>query len=429
MTSPTALPVDTATPATRARYRVVGLCVFLAMITYLDRVCISVLQKDITGDLGLTEMQMSFVFSAFTLAYAFFEIPTAWWADRIGTRKVLARIVVWWSVFTMATAGAFNYASLLVTRFLFGVGEAGAWPSAARSFSRWIPRQERGTVQGIFFAGAHLAGGLTPELVRQMRVYLPWRAIFVVFGMVGFVWAAAWYFWFRDDPQDHPGVNRAELEKIVAGRQPDAGHSAGWAYWRQLLGHRNTWALCLMYLPNSFAFWFCVTKLPTYLEEQHGLTAGSLALLTGLPLILSTLADLFGGVTTDWITARFGIRRGRSGLGAVAYLVAGTSILVATTTQVPVVAAVLISVAVAASMFTLGAAWGTCLDVGGNHAGVVSAAMNTSGQVGGILCPILVTGLKQTAGWNWALALIGGLFLFGAVCWCLVDPRRRIFAD
>ena len=147
---------------TRVRFLVVGMGVLMAMVTYLDRACISVLAPDIIRELSLTKVQMGFVFSAFALAYAIFEIPTAWWADRLGTRKVLTRIVAWWSTFTVATAAAPNYVLLLATRFLFGVGEAGAWPSAARTFSRWIPCRERGTVQGVFFSGAYLAGGLTP---------------------------------------------------------------------------------------------------------------------------------------------------------------------------------------------------------------------------------------------------------------------------
>ena len=158
---------------TRVRYQVVALAVALAMVTYLDRVCISKLAPDIMRDLGLSKIQMGYVFSSFTLAYAFFEIPTAWWADREGTRRVLTRIVIWWSSFTIATAAAFNYATLLAVRFLFGAGEAGAWPCVARTFSRWIPASERGTIQGIFFAGAHLAGGLTPLVVVALQPYLP----------------------------------------------------------------------------------------------------------------------------------------------------------------------------------------------------------------------------------------------------------------
>src|SRR6266852_3298903 len=217
------------------------------MITYLDRACIGTLAPGIVRDLGLTTVQMGYVFTVFQLAYALFEIPTAWWADRKGTRSVLARIVLWWSCLTAATGGAFSYPVLLVVRFLFGAGEAGAWPCVARTFSRWIPRRERGTVQGIFFAGAHLAGGLTPLAVVALQPYLPWRAIFVAFGLVGFLWAFGWYRWFRDDPTLHPSVNEAERQQIVAERPADCAHVAGWAYWGRLIRDRNVLALAVMY--------------------------------------------------------------------------------------------------------------------------------------------------------------------------------------
>src|SRR6266851_3435519 len=192
--------------SSRTRFVVLAFGVALAGVTYLDRVCISVTARQIMRDLSLSELQMSFVFSAFTAAYAIFEIPTGYWGDRIGTRRVLTRIVVWWSSFTVLTAAAFSYPMLLAVRFLFGIGEAGAWPNVARTFSRWFPAKERGTAQGIFFMGAHLAGGLTPLLVAALLVRLPWRAVFVIFGLVGFVWAAACYRWFRDDPARHPSV-------------------------------------------------------------------------------------------------------------------------------------------------------------------------------------------------------------------------------
>jgi MFS family permease len=417
-------------PPTSIRYRVLGLTLLLAMVTYLDRVCIAVLAPDIQEDLSLSKMEMSFVFGAFALAYAVFEIPTAWWADRAGTRKVLTRIVVWWSAFTMATAAAVNYGSLLLIRLLFGMGEAGAWPSVARTFSRWMPRRERGTAQGVFFSGAHLAGGLTPLLVMSLTSFLGWRALFILFGMVGLIWAAIWYRWFRDDPSEHPQVNAEELKQIVAERPSDAGHSIGWRYWRSLLGNRNILALCLMYLPNSFAFYFCITWLPAYLKEKHGLTETALGIFAGLPLVLSVAADLLGGLATDWTVTRFGLRLGRSGVGCLAYLVAGLAMFVAVLSAEPLVAATWIAMATAASMFTLGAAWGTCLDIGGNHAGVVSATMNTAGQIGSLLSPVLVTYLAEEFNdWNAPLYLIGILFLLGAVSWCFIDPRRRVFEN
>jgi len=170
------------------RYKVLAFGVFLAAITYLDRVCISITAPEMMRELSLSPLQMSFVFSAFTLAYGLFEIPTGWWGDRVGTRRVLTRIVSWWSFFTMATATAFNYTSLLLVRFLFGMGEAGAWPNAAKTFSRWFPSSERGTAQGIFFMGAHLAGGLTPLLVTALLERFYWRLVFLIFGAVGFIW-------------------------------------------------------------------------------------------------------------------------------------------------------------------------------------------------------------------------------------------------
>jgi ACS family glucarate transporter-like MFS transporter len=420
-------PVNSDRP-TRVRFVVVGFAVALAGVTYLDRACIGTMAPKIIADLHLTKDQMSVVFSVFALAYATFEIPTAWWADRTGTRRVLTRIVLWWSAFTMATAAVWNHTSLLVTQFLFGAGEAGAWPSVARTFSRWIPRAERGRVQGIFFAGAHLAGGLTPILALALLHFMNWRSVFALFGMLGLVWAGAWYRWFRNEPSEHPAVNSAELAKIVSDRAPEAGHHAGWAYWKRLLGHPNTLPLCLMYFPNSFGFYFCITWLPTYLKEKHGFDAASLGFFAGLPLMLSVLGDLFGGVATDAATRRFGLRLGRAGVGATAYVLAGAAMITAAMVHQPVLAASLIALAVGASMFTLASSWSTCQDIGGKHAAVVSAAMNTSGQIGSVLCPLMVTFLLHRFGdWNGPLFVMGGLFLIGAICWGLLNPRNRIF--
>lgn len=413
--------------ATHIRYLVVAFMLALAAITYLDRACLATLAPEIVRDLGLDKDQMSWIYSAFAIAYAAFEIPTACWADRRGTRLVLARIVAWWSAFTMLTAASWNFTSLLIVRFLFGAGEAGAWPGVGRTFSRWIPRCERGTIQGIFFAAAHLAGGLTPLIVLPLMNAVGWRWVLVLCGVPGIVWAIAWYRWFRDEPDEHPAVNRPECELILSGRDPSAGHHAGWAYWRRLFGQCNTLPLCLMYFPNSFGFYFCITWLPNYLHEQHGFDSMQLGFFAGLPLILSVVADLSGGISTDVATRRFGLRLGRAGVGSSAYLVAGGAMLFATLTTHPILAAWSLAIAVAASMFTLGAAWGTVIDIGGNHAGVVGAAMNTSGQIGSIISPLLVTWLQKNYDWNAPLLAIGGVYLMGAIAWAFIDPNRKVF--
>ena len=413
---------------TFVRYRVVAFAVALAMVTYLDRVCISMMAPTIMRELGLDKQHMSYVFSAFTLAYGLFEIPTAWWADRSGTRMVLARIVTWWSCFTMATAGAFSYWSLIAIRFLFGIGEAGAWPCVARTFSRWIPANERGTVQGVFFMGAHLSGGLTPVLVTVLMGYLGWRQIFLMFGLVGFAWAFAWHRWYRDDPRLHTQVSPEEVALIEHGRAEDVA-SHGIEYWRKLFGNRNILPLCVMYFGNTWCFYFCITWFPTYLTEARGFNAMKLGVMAGLPLVASAIGDLFGGVVTDRLSKRYGLWVGRCGVGAAGYGLAMIAMFAGAMVENPVVAAILIAAAVAACMFTLGAAWSVCIDIGGNHSGVVSAAMNTAGQVGGFLSPIVVTYVVERYHmWSAPIYLMAGLFLIGTIAWLLVDPRERVFA-
>jgi len=253
---------------THVRHKVLAVTMALGAITYLDRVSISVARPYIARDLNLSPTQMGYVFSAFYLAYAVFEIPTGWWGDRVGTRRALTRIVCWWSAFTMLTGFAFNYSSLVAIRFLFGAGEAGAWPNVARTFSRWFPRQERGTAQGVFFMGAHLSGGLTPILVTTLLVYMDWRSLFVLFGSIGFIWAWAWYRWFRDSPAEHPAVGAAEREAIESGLGADAGHAREATQWRRLLANRTVVCLCLMYFTQAFGGTFYVTWLPTYLASR-----------------------------------------------------------------------------------------------------------------------------------------------------------------
>jgi ACS family glucarate transporter-like MFS transporter len=419
---------DDALRPSRVRYRVVAFAILLAMVTYLDRACIATLRDNISGEFEFTDGQMGWVFSAFAISYALFEIPTAMWADRIGTRLVLTRIVVWWSSFTMVTAAATGYRSLLAIRFLFGMGEAGAWPSVAKTFSHWIPRRQRGTIQGMFFAGAHLAGGITPFITTFLLDRgLPWRAILVLFGSIGLIWAFCWHRWYRDDPTEHPGVNAAELQLIVSERDLGKGHHGGWEIWRRTIFNRNVLALCLMYFPNSVGFYFCITWLQKYLKEKHEFAGQQLALFMALPLIFSVFPDMFGGATTDWAVRRFGLRMGRVGVGFLSYFVAGCVMLSATIVEDSLIAATLIAVATASSMFLLGAAWGACIEIGGDHAGVVSATMNTAGQIASVISPVVIPYVAgKTEDWNAPIYLIGGLYLFGAVCWCFIDPRRKV---
>jgi ACS family glucarate transporter-like MFS transporter len=409
--------------ATRVRYRVVAATVALAGVTYLDRVCVGVLAPSIMADLRITPVQMSLVFSAFTAAYALFEMPTAWWGDRVGGRKVLTRIVLWWSAFTMLTAAATSYALMLAVRFLFGVGEAGAWPNAARVFSRWIPLRERGRVQGVFFAGAHLAGGLTPGLVALLALYLPWRAVFVALGFVGLAWAALWYRWFRDEPREHPAVNAAEADLIETTRGMSVGHERG--TWSEVFRIPSLLPLCLQYVANSYGYYFFITWLPTYLAKARGMSSAELAIFSGLPLTLSAIADVTGGFTTDALCRRLGVNNGTRAIGVVSYVFAAGAMLAGTLAANPRLGGTLIAVGGAFSMFTLAPSWSTAIGLGGHNTALLSSVMNTAGQVGAFFSPlVLALIVDRTGSWSLPLHVLSGLYLMAAVCWILIRPEQ-----
>jgi MFS family permease len=402
--------------------------VLLSSITYLDRVCISITAKDMQRELGLTINELGYVFSAFTLAYGIFEIPTGWWGDRIGTRRVLTRIVLWWSFFTAMTGAAFSYVQLLLTRFLFGVGEAGAWPNVAIAFAKWFPKKDRGSAQGFFFMGAHAAAGLTPLLVTYLLGYFHWRALFAMFGGVGVIWSVVWYRWYRDTPREHPAVNAAEREYIEAGVHGGGDkHDFQNTPWRSIFGNRSILCLAGMYFTQTYGFYMFITWMPRYFSDARGFQAVTLGLIAGMPMTLSAVADLAGGVTTDAVTRRIGFHNGRRAVGFISLLLAGSLMIAGTFAKNAYLSATLMAFGAAFSNFLLAAAWGSCIDIGGHHSGVVGATMNTSGQIGGFLSPIITAHiLSYWNNWDLPLYITGSLYLFGAICWLGVNPHRTL---
>jgi MFS transporter, ACS family, glucarate transporter len=412
---------------THTRYVVIGFMVALAMVTYLDRACIGTMKTAMQAEFGLTEGQFSWVFFSFILAYAIFEIPTARWADRRGAKGVFTRIVAWWSAFTMMTAASWNYSSLLVTRFLFGAGEAGAFPCMARVFSRWIPFRERGTAKGIFFAGAYTAAGVTPLIVGALMASFTWREILVMFGVIGLVWVAVWHWWFRDEPSDHPAVNAAENAVIVADRPPEQAHPRGWAFWRNLLKQRNVRLLCLLYMPNCATFYYCITWLPSYLEKEHGFVRQELGWYASLPLLMCIGTQFAGGYISDLLSRRHGITVGRRTPGVAGYLLAALCIVTASLAGDRDLAAISIAVAACTCMLTTAPAWSTCVDIGREHSGTVSAMMNTSGQFAAmILQPVAGYSVEWFDNWDAPFWLLAALFVMGAVCWMFVEPEKPV---
>jgi ACS family glucarate transporter-like MFS transporter len=401
----------------------------LAMVTYLDRACIGVMAPYIKRDFGLDDAAMSWVFTAFILAYAMFEIPTALWADRRGAKNVLSRIVSAWSIFTLLTAGAFNYVTLLAMRFLFGAGEAGAFPCVARVLSRWMPLRERGTAKGVFFAAAYTSAGLTALSVNALLEIFTWRSILIAFAVVGFVWVLAWHAWYRDEPADHPAANPAERALILADRPPAVPFPRGLPFWSNLLKQKNVRLLCLSYMPNCATFYYCITWLPTYLKEQHGLEKTELGIFASLPLLASIGTQFFGGYVSDVISRRVGLGPGRRLPGVVGYLLAAVMMVTASLVTSPFAAAISIALAAATCMLTTAPAWSTCVDIGREHSATVAATMNTSGQIAAVvLQPVAGYSATLLHNWNVPLWLLAALFIMGAACWAFVDPTRPVIA-
>lgn len=412
--------------ATRARYGVLGFALSLMAVAYLDRVCIATAAPAIKAELALSDSEMGYVFSAFTVAYALFEVPSGWLADRFGARLMLARIVAWWSAMTALTGAATGFASLVAIRFLFGMGEAGALPSIARAFGRWLPPRESGRAFGLAVMAGALGGALTQPLVVVLLERMHWRASFVAFGCVGVLWAVAWLWWFRDDPHHHPSVNAAELRLI--GTAPPTPHTA--VPWAALLRHRTMAAVCLMYLSAIYGWYFYITWLPTYLLRARGFDLAHAGWLSALPLLSIAVGVLLGGWISDPLSRHFGARVGRRGPGLIGLPLASIAIVLAMRTAEPYAAALFLAAAAGLAALAVAPAWAVCLQLGGRHAGVVSGSMNMFGNFGGALSPV-VTGwcLEAWGSWNAPLASVALGYLVAAGCWLLIDPTEKLDVD
>ncbi len=407
------------------RHRVLLFVFLAAFITYLDRVCVSVAAPSIQTDLGLSPLEMGWVFTAFYVAYSIFEMPSSWVGDRWGQRRTLIRIVGGWSLFTMMTGLARGYVSLLIIRFLFGAAESGAFPTLSRALSRWFPSHERGFANGLMWSGARLGGAVSPALAVLAMTWVGWRGAFLLFGSLGLVWVAVCALWYRDDPADHPGVSPAELKTIRVGAAlpPTKAEPLPW---KQLLFNRDLLFLCATYFVSGFGFQFFVTWLPTYLTREHGLTLARSGFYAGLPLLAGAIGCALGGTVSDWITRRSGsLLWGRRIVGAGGFLLGAAGFLAAVSARSPEFAVACLAFASGAHDLTLPVVWATCTDLGGKFGGTAGGWMNLASSLSGMLAPVASAGLAQWFGSFHAVFWVTtSLYLAGALLWLFIDPRK-----
>lgn len=428
MASPSIEVPLTAEKPTRARYWVVVFAVTLAILAYIDRVCISQAAPLISRDLGFDKQQMGYIFSAFALAYALFEIPGGWMGDWMGPRKVLMRIVIWWSVFTAITGFMRSFSSLLVARFLFGAGEAGCFPNLTKAFSVWLPTEERVRAQGIMWTFARWGGAFTPPLVMAVLGFMSWRGSFVLFGALGVIWAVVFYWWFRDNPKDHPSVNKGEMELLKYASQNAGSH--GNVPWGLLLTNKSVYLLWVQYFLLSFPWYFYITWLPTYLQEHHQLGATEASFYAVGPLLLGGFGSMFSGLISPLVERWTGsLRFTRRILASLGFLGAGIMLVVCIQMKDPLLAVVFMSLASFFNDLVMPGAWAACMDIGGKYAGTLAGSMNMMGNMAGFVAPS-VAGiiLQQTklatgvADYNQFLYIMAGAYLLGTIVWPFIDP-------
>jgi len=411
---------------TRIRAGVVAFACAASAILYIDRVCIAQTGKAIQDEFRLDDEQMGLVYSAFTLAYALFEIPGGWLGDRFGVHKVLTRIVVWWSIFTAATGRAWSQMSLVWIRFLFGAGEAGCFPNIARAFAIWLPPAERTKAQSLLWICTRWAGAFTPLMVVYLLKipWVTWRGAFYFFGGVGAVWAVAFFLWYRDDPRSHPGVNDAERALLAENARLSEGH--GDVPWRRFLSSPTTWLIWIQYFCFSYAWYFYITWFPTFLAIKYPEMNKDLrALLSGLPLFMAGIGSFCTARSSTFLMRRTGsLARTRRLMAGLGFGVAAAVMLIPSRTGEAIWVIGALGLASFLCDFVIPVSWGTCIDVGGRFAGTYSGSMNMMGNLGGAVGSYVVGALlKKTHGnWNLAFYMSSAVFVLGALCWLFIDP-------
>lgn len=424
--------------ATRQRFFLVFLLFLHTVNTYMDRVCISAAKDSMQVDIaGLTDQMMGYVFGIFAVGYALFQIPAGWYSDRAGPRHALTIVVIIWSIFTALTGAVFTAVSLLIVRFLFGVGEAGAYPGATRALYSWLPAKERGIGQGIFHSGARVGAAASLMLMPWLIDRIGWRATFLANAALGLIWAAIWWFWYRNEPAEHPHTNSAEVELIRTGIQEEATASTGIPY-IQVVTSANVLLAMFQYAASNITFFISITWLQPYLRSTWG---NEFAWLASLPLL--------GGAVALWISGSLVTALHRRGYpvgsrripAMIGYALGAAGLILCTQTVElsspwPFIAC--FGLATFGVEMTLSSSWAFCMDIGGDRSGTVSAAMNMVGNLGAALSAVafpffvahvtipVIAESTGTANSFFVFAATMNLLAVGA--WMMMNPLRQLKA-
>ncbi len=408
----------------RQRFILIGILFFHSANTYMDRACIASAVDYIKKDLSISGEMMGLVLGIFAIGYALFQVPSGWIADRLGPRKALTIVVSVWSVFTALTGAARNAFQMLTLRFLFGVGEAGAFPGAAQAFFRWLPVKDRGLAHGINFSGSRLGAAFSLFLMPWLILQIGWRWTFAINGLIGVIWATVWLIWFRDNPKDNPKVNAEELDYIERGRVSDFTTTARSSF-AEVFTSLNMSLAMVQYFASNVTFFISLTWLPSYLKNQWP-DDPKAVYFSAAPLIFAAFANWIAGTMVTQLFKR-GFHVGSRRITAIVGFCLGVlGLALATQTDNLYLFVLWFSLATFGVDMTLSPSWAFCNDIGGANSGAVSGSMNMVGNIGAALSAIAFPLLQneQTGSANTFFVLAASLNIVAIGAWCFMNPNR-----
>ena len=399
----------------------------ITLLLYIDRVCISSAKDAISDDLVLTDIQMGWVLSAFALGYALFQVPGGALGDKFGVRKVMTSIMILWSIFTAFTGLAWNYASIIFFRFIFGAGEAGAFPNISRAAFSWVPLKERGIFQGINFSGSRLGAAFALPLVAYLIDAWGWRNIFYFFGAVGIICSIAFYLLFRNKPEEHKGISDAEKQYIIKNRQQEVEDTKTNLPLNRILGSKNVILAMIQYIGSNCIFFFTLTWLFPYIKAKYGLNLVTTGFYAMLPLLAGALGNWVSGYTVDAIYKKGNWKLSRQVPAIIGFVFVVIGILSSLYMETALGAVLCLSVAIFGADMTLSPSWSFCMDIGKEHSGKVSGMMNMAGNLGAFSTALAFPYLLDWTGSNEPFFYVAAFLGFVAIfCWLFMDSSKAI---
>ncbi len=412
----------------KKRSMVLLMLVLISVITFLDRINITMASGDIMAELGLSESQWGWVLSVFTISYGLMQVPLGVWGDKRGYRLVLALIVLWWSLFTGLTGLAWSFGSLLVIRFLFGVGEAGSYPCMTGVVVKWYKQHETSTAQGYIWAASRMGGALTPFIVLPVLTLLGWHWAFYLLAALGVVWAAGWYLWYRNEPKEVKGITAEELATL-----PEAAAAKGEKVaipWKAFMRNRQFWLILAMYFFYAWGSWFFFSWFPRFMEVGRGFTKEELTYVVAIPFVMSMVGNIAGGYLSSKLSLKYGLKVGRRLLGVGGLAVSALFMFLAAFIDGKTEVFVFLALAFGVIDLMLPSAWAICSDISGRYSGAVSGAMNTAGNIGGFVCATAFGYLIEATGnFNSPLFVISVMLVIAALLFTLIDPTKKLVKD